>query len=141
MDNYLQLFDLVGELARRRYQVAERHFSTLGLNHTEARLLTLLKAAEGQSSQESLSNSLIVDRTNAGRALKALEARGYISRKKGDVDKRTNIVHITAKGSAAAGEIAVLKTRIVESFFGDLSESDATTILALLGPVLGDPAQ
>ena len=62
MDNYLKLFDLIGVFARRRYRAAEQNFSTLGLNHTEARLLTLLDQEAGTATQEVLSNMLFVDR-------------------------------------------------------------------------------
>ena len=41
MNSFQTLFDMIGELARRRYQMAEGCFSALGLNHTEARLLAL----------------------------------------------------------------------------------------------------
>ena len=80
MNNLNTLFDLIGGLARRRFQTAERYFSTLGLNHTEARLLNLLDRENGAATQDALSNMLFVDRSNAGRALKSLEHEGYIER-------------------------------------------------------------
>src|SRR5689334_10680876 len=98
MNNLPTLFDLIGELARRRFQTAERYYSTLRLNHTEARLLTLLHKQDGKANQDTLSNMLSVDRSNAGRALKSLEHEGYIERSQNEVDKRTNFVEITDKG-------------------------------------------
>ena len=130
--NALVLFDLVGVLARRRYQAAERYFSTLGLNHTEARLLTLLHKENGATTQDALSNMLFVDRSNAGRALKRLEHEGYVERRKDDTDKRTNLVHMTAKGRTAVAEISKLRTKMVEGFFGDLTEEEAGGIVVLL---------
>lgn len=132
MNSFLPLFDLIGVLARRRYQTAERYFSTLGLNHTEARLLTLLFKHDGSMSQDELSGMLSIDRTNAGRALKSLEQEKYILRAKGDVDKRTNLVRITAKGRHAALEISKLKKKMAQEFFGDLSEGEAATVVSLL---------
>ncbi len=111
MDNFLTLFDLIGVLARRRYQIAERYFSALGLNHTEARLLTLLGREGGTATQETLSNLIFVDRSNVGRALQRLEQGGYIERRKDDVDKRTNLVQITAKGHRTVGELSKLTER------------------------------
>jgi len=138
--NVLALFDLVGVLARRRYQTAERHFSTLGFNHSEARLLTLLHQERGTATQEALSNMLNVDRSNAGRALKNLEQRGYIERVKHDTDRRTNVVRMTAKGSAAVADIARLKTQMVEGFFGTLTEDEAGEIVRLLRKADADEA-
>lgn len=79
MSNRQELFDLIGALGRRRYQVGEQAFSSLGLNHTEARLLTILDRESGEATQDALSSSLFVDRSNAGRALKSLELQKQIN--------------------------------------------------------------
>ncbi len=140
MDGFQTLFDLIGVLARRRYQAAERHFSALGLNHTEARLLTLLHEVDGAASQEALSSQLFIDRSNAGRALKRLEQQGYIVRRKDDADKRAYFVEMTAKGRKATSEIAKLRKTIAQSFFGDLSEEDARAIAGRLTEALAAEA-
>jgi MarR family transcriptional regulator, transcriptional regulator for hemolysin len=138
MDSFHTLFDLIGVLARRRYQTAERCFAALGLNHTEARLLRLLREEDNVTSQDALSNLLHVDRSNAGRALKRLEKGGYIVRRKHDADKRTNLVQITAKGRKAVVEIAKLRNKIAQNFFGDLKEDDASAIVELLRKALAN---
>jgi MarR family transcriptional regulator for hemolysin len=135
MNNLNTLFDLIGGLARRRFQTAERYFSTLGLNHTEARLLNLLDRENGAATQDALSNMLFVDRSNAGRALKSLEHEGYIERYQSDTDKRTNLVQITARGREAVAEIAKLKEKMVQNFFGELTEAEAGQIIDLLRKV------
>ena len=132
MDNFLKLFDLIGVLARRRYQMAEQSFSALGLNHTEARLLTLLDRENGRATQDALSNMLFIDRSNAGRGLKGLEAGGYIARGENEGDKRTRIVQITAKGKKAVAEISKLRKKMAQSFFGDLKADEAGRIAKLL---------
>lgn len=135
-DNLAILFDLIGELARLRYQAAERYFATLGLNHTEARLLTLLHQQQGASTQDALSNLLFVDRSNAGRALKSLEQQGYVERTRHDVDRRTHRVQLTPKGRAAVTAIARLRTEMAQRFFGDLDEPEAGQIVDLLRKAL-----
>ena len=132
MSNFLTLFDLIGELARRRYQAGERYFATLGLNHTEARLLTLLRQEDGVAAQDALSNGLSVDRTNAGRALQRLEQDGYILRRTDDADKRAKFVQFTPKGRKAAVEISRLRKKMAQGFFGDLREDEAGTMVELL---------
>lgn len=136
MSHFLTLFDLIGVLARRRYQSAERCFSTLGLNHTEARLLTLLRQEGGAAAQDALSNSIFVDRTNTGRALKRLEQEKYVLRRRDDADKRTNSIQITAKGRKAVVEIAKLKKKMAQGFFGDIKEDEAGAIVELLSKAL-----
>ena len=140
MNNLLTLFDLIGELARRRYQTAERYFSTLRLNHTEARLLTLLQRENDVITQDALSNLLFVDRSNAGRALKSLEHQGYIERCQNDADKRTNLVQITARGREAVTEILKLKEKMAQDFFGNLTEEEAGEIMNLLRKVVTNEA-
>jgi DNA-binding MarR family transcriptional regulator len=136
MERFHKLFDLVGALARKRYQVGEQHFSTLGLNHTEARLLTLLDQADGRAPQEALSNALNVDRSNAGRALKRLEKDGYVTRRKDETDKRAFVVGITTKGQRIVAEIKKLRKKMAQEFFGDLTDREAATAIELLSKAL-----
>lgn len=133
MSKFLVLFDLIGELGRRRYQEAEKNFAAIGLNHTEARLLTLLTRAGGEAAQDKLSANLSVDRSNAGRALQRLEQAAYIARQKDGTDKRANFVQITPKGRRAAAEISKLKSKMAADFFGDLTDAEAGTVIELLG--------
>lgn len=132
MDGFIELFDAIGALARRRYQTAERFFSELGLNHTEARLLTLLHQEGGTAAQDALSEMLYVDRTNAGRALRRLEQDGYISKRRGEDDKRANLVRITAKGRDAAAAVSRLKKRIARSMFSGINEDEARAATLVL---------
>ncbi|MBL8780928.1 MAG: MarR family transcriptional regulator [Alphaproteobacteria bacterium] len=132
MDGFIELLDAIGALARRRYQTAERFFSELGLNHTEARLLTLLQQKGGAAAQDALSEMLYVDRTNAGRALRRLEQDGYISKRRGEDDKRANLVRITAKGRDAAAAVSRLKKRIARSLFSGINEDEARAATLVL---------
>lgn len=136
MDNFLKLFDLIGVLARRRYLTAERYYSAFGLNHTEARLLRLLSQEGGEAAQDALSNMLYVDRSNAGRALKRLEQEGYIAKRKDDTDKRAYFIQMTEKGHKAVAAMSELTNEIVQSFFGDLTEAEAGTVVDLLKKVV-----
>ena len=108
----------------------------MGLNHTEARLLMVLRKEGGEAGQDVLANQLSVDRTNAGRALQRLEDGGYIQRRKDEQDKRAKQVEMTAKGRKAVMEIGKLRAKMAESFFGDLEEGEAETAVALLRKAL-----
>ena len=129
----IELFELIGALARRRFQAAERSFASLGLNHTEARLLAMLADEAGPTTQDALSRRLSVDRSNAGRAFKRLEQAGYVGRRKDDTDNRANLVDITSKGRETAAEVNRLRTEMARTFFGELTDADAATIVKLLG--------
>ena len=140
-NNFQILFDLVGELARRRYQAAEKSFASLGLNHTEARLLALLQQNRGSAGQDELSAMLSVDRTNAGRALQRLELSGYIARRKDDIDKRAKVVRLTERGRRVVGEIGKRRTKMVQGFFGVLTQHEAGVVAELLKKALTDEAE
>lgn len=138
MSQLSELFDLVGMLARRRRQLGERCFATLGLNHTEARLLTLLEQENGESTQDALSNKLFIDRSNSGRALKGLESSGYVIRAVDASDKRTRSVQMTTKGRAVVAEIARLRKEMADTFFGKMTNEEAGLILNLLRTSFGE---
>lgn len=138
MDSYFALFDMIGVLAHRRYQMAERTFATIGLNHSEGRLLNILRQEGGKASQDALSALMFIDRSNAGRALKRLEAQGYITRCKDSADQRTNLVTLTQKGHKAVKMIAQLKQQIVRNFFGEMAEQDAAKAVELLKKALSE---
>ncbi len=138
MDNFLKLFDLIGVLARRRYRTAEQYFSALGLNHTEARLLTLLQQGKGAATQDALSGKLFVDRSNAGRGLKRLEQEGYVVRLENEGNKKTKLVQLTAKGRNAVAEISKLREKMAQSLFASLRQDEAGAIVELLQKALAN---
>lgn len=126
------LFELIGELSRRRYQIGERGFAKLGLNHTEARILSLLVGVPEAPTQDALSNRLTVDRSNAGRAMKALEQRGLIVREKGASDGRTYTVQLTDEGAQIAARIDQMRVEMARMLFPSLSDADADTLIGHL---------
>ncbi len=127
--NLLQLFELIGELSRRRYQLAEREFAKLGLNHTEARALTLLDRAGGAATQDGLSKQIFLDRSATARALYRLEQDGLITRWQDATDRRTKHARITAEGDARAREIDGIRREMARRFFGNLDAAEAGAIV------------
>lgn len=120
-----QLLELITEISRQRYRLAEQSFATLGLTHTEARLLTLLVKADGEASQEALSAQLVIDRSNVGRALKSLENRGYIIRAASQADKRAKVMRITEQGLSLAQQLRIIGTEIEQQLLRDISTYEA----------------
>lgn len=134
----LELADLIGRVARRWHQLAEKSFAALRLNHTEARLLTLLEQHGGGATQDALSNELNVDRSNAGRALSRLEDSGMVVRRADEADARTKVVEITDAGRAAVKEIDRVQAEMAESLLGRLSKADTRKASELLRAVLAE---
>jgi MarR family transcriptional regulator for hemolysin len=139
MDTRYVLFDLIGKLARRRHQLGEAAFRPLGLAHTEARLLTILRESGGSASQESLSRRVTIDRSNVGRSLQGLEANGFVERSPSDTDKRAKLVVLSAKGAEAAKEIERIRKEMATTFFGRLTEEEAERVLKILEAAMEQP--
>ena len=129
---YRRLFERIGILARERYHAAERQFATIGLNHTEARLLVLLDQAGGKSAQDALSSQLMIDRSNAGRALKKLEAAGFIGRMRSQTDRRGYDVTMTDAGRHILTDINRLREMIIGDLLGNLTLEEARQAAMLL---------
>jgi DNA-binding MarR family transcriptional regulator len=97
---------------------------------------SMLANEGGAATQDALSRRLFVDRSNAGRAFKRLEQAGHIGRHKDDADNRTNLADITPKGREAAAEVNRLGNEMARTFFDDLTEADAATVVTLLRKAL-----
>lgn len=130
-----QLFEIVGELARRRFQLAERRFAALGLTHTEARLLSLLHQNGGQAPQDALTSGLHIDRTNGGRALQRLERDGFVVREAQEGDRRAKSIRSTALGRKTYRAIAKLRAEMAAEFCGALPEPEAASLAVRLREV------
>lgn len=128
----LGLFELIGELSRRRYQLGERAFAKVGLNHTEARILSLLVGMAESPTQDALSSRLTVDRSNAGRAIKGLEQRGLVAREKDTSDGRTSRVQLTDDGLKMAQGIDRMRTDMARALFPQLGDEEADVLIGLL---------
>ena len=136
MKNFERLFDAIGAMARRRHTRADSALIALGLNHTEARLLTLLQQEGGSASQDVLSSRIFVDRTHAGRALKHLQQEGFVARRTSEADRRANVVQLTPKGRKAAGLLVRQRKTMAHGFFGDLTAEEAGVAADLIEKAL-----
>src|SRR6202051_4780104 len=89
---------LLEYLARRMRLRAESALAPLGLRSRHLVALTVLREAGG-STQQALSTTLQIDRTNLVGLLNELEADKLIERRRSSEDRRRHIVEITAAGA------------------------------------------
>lgn len=131
LDDHLRFFDLIGDLAHKRYSIAERELRRLSIKHTEAKLLSLVSVDDG-CKQDALAAAIVIDRSNVGRSLKRLEERGYIRRVQDSTDKRSYRVFMTEKGFEQAKKVREVKRVIAKELCKNLSKKDAKTIVSIL---------
>ncbi|MEP2784532.1 MAG: MarR family transcriptional regulator [Pseudoruegeria sp.] len=73
-----------------------------------------------------------VDRTAISRALKQMEANGFIERETGQSDRRTTTVKITKHGAELTEKSAEIARENSAYFLGKLGEEDCTELKHLL---------
>jgi MarR family transcriptional repressor of emrRAB len=105
----------------------------IGLSENSFHVLCLLMAAEGgRASPSELSELVGTSRANMTRILEQLEREGHAEREVETRDARRHLMHITAKGRAAA-EVAVPKMiEPLRRAFSDLTPDEFSTLERLL---------
>lgn len=93
-------------------------------------LMTLMK--KDGISQEELSHILDIDKGTTARALKKLEAEGYIKRKKDPHDKRAYMVHVTEAGWELRPILNKLRKNLTEILSLGFTEKEKEQTLLLL---------
>lgn len=133
-----ELSGLIGYRLRRAQQELFRDFaaSIPDLSPGRAGLLMLIEANPGVT-QSRLAQAMALDRSTMVGVLDALEARGWLERRKG-ADRRTNGLWLTRSGRAL---LARVKRRIANHearVTARLSSAERARLLVLLGKLCPD---
>ena len=80
-------------------------------------------------SQEQLSKNLIIDKSATARAIKSLEEKEYIIRKKNDNDKRTNRIKLTKKGIEIKDRLSNLLEEWNNEITSDIDKNLLNTVI------------
>lgn len=114
-------------------QLMERSLAGRGLNHTQARVLTLLSRHPGATILQ-LSAPVGVEPANITRTVQALERLGMVERRPHPTDGRASLLHLTPAGTRLAQDLAV----DIEGISARLFRGVAPEQLAVLERVLAD---
>jgi len=98
--------------------IVEMELAGTGIGHSEGRVLYhLFGSGKEGVSQEAICQSVIgLDRSNVGRALKKLENRGYVIRKREIDDARAYRVFLSDKGRELEHKIKLIRANIRQTF-------------------------
>ena len=80
-------------------------------------------------SQEQLSKNLIIDKSATARAIKSLEEKEYIIRKKDDNDKRTNRIKLTKNGIEIKDRLSNLLEEWNNEITSDIDKNLLNTVI------------
>lgn len=127
-DSILYQLTLTARMQERRLEDGLR---SLGLSRITWCVLLAVRN-EGLNKPSQIAEFIGVDRTSTSRALRQMEAAGWLARHCGTGDRRTRSVALTDRGE----ELLHLATPLAEEnsrhFLGKLTAAEATTLSELL---------
>jgi MarR family transcriptional regulator, lower aerobic nicotinate degradation pathway regulator len=130
---------LLDYLARRMRLRAESALAPLGLRSRHLVALTVLREG-GESTQQALSTTLQIDRTNLVGLLNELEADQLIERRRSSEDRRRHIVELTAAGANVLAKVEAALTAVEDEVLGGLDAEQRETLYSLLQQATSDHA-
>jgi DNA-binding MarR family transcriptional regulator len=122
---------LLDHLARRMRQRTELALAPLGLRPRHLVALTVLRD-RGGSTQQALSTTLQIDRTNLVGLLNELEAENLIERRRSSEDRRRHIVELTTAGTDVLAKAEFLLAAVEGEVLSALDDEQRETLWCLL---------
>jgi DNA-binding MarR family transcriptional regulator len=118
---------------------AESAIGPLGLRPRHLVALTVLRD-RGGSTQQALSRTLQIDRTNLVGLLNELEADKLIERRRSIEDRRRHIVELTAAGAIQLAKAELALAAVEDEVLGGLDDEQRETLYRLLHQATSDHA-
>lgn len=131
-----EVLEVLREIMHRADMRSRRLLREIGLSSTQAGVLHALRDGEPRGAGELAKGLSMTGATLTG-VLDRLEQRGYLTRMRGDVDKRKVAVRISEEGLARLGEIPERFHDHFQQEFNQLPEADRKRIHAALREVAG----
>jgi DNA-binding MarR family transcriptional regulator len=125
--------NLLNRLARVIYRRATEE--VIGIRLKQLIVLELLREL-GESTQQQLGRSLMLDPNNTVILLNDLEDAGYVLRRRDPSDRRRHIVEMTAEGASALEHAEVKLETVEDEVLGNLNGSERATLRKLLAKAL-----
>jgi DNA-binding MarR family transcriptional regulator len=122
--------------------VAARMMAPLGLGRAQVALLREL-GQSGPATLSALAHATMLDPSAAARSLTVLSNRGWIRRRRGELDRRESYVELTARGRRFVARVEVTYSGIARLLSARLDDRDITDlerICAKLSPLAAEPA-
>lgn len=126
---------LTGDLIKKR---AREFFRTYEITDVQFNVLDLLnnEAPEGMGlTQAQLGRMMVVKRSNVTSILDRMERDGLVERIDVPGDRRYNEVRLTSKGRTVVSNVKDAYMDGVEDILSDLSESEMSSLLDMLGRI------
>ena len=120
-------------IMRRHHACVERRIGTLGIHHSQHRLLMhLARRQEEIPSQKELAQEMGISPAAVATTLKRLEKEGYIARNVTDLDNRKNEIRITERGLSKVMESREIFEDTDKELFDGFSPEELNTLISFL---------
>jgi DNA-binding MarR family transcriptional regulator len=122
--------------------VATRSMAPLGLGRAQLALLRELGRSD-PATQGALAHATMLDPSATARSLTMLSKRGWIRRRRGELDRRESYVELTARGRRLAARVEAHYAAIADilgSRLNDRDVADLKRIFTKLSPLTEPPA-
>ena len=111
--------------------IARAYQARFGLTIQEWRIIAVLGAGEALTAQ-GLCEATAMDKVTVSRAVRKLDQRGLVRRRRNSSDKRASDVTLTPDGEAIYAEVAPLALRYEQAMAEGLSAAEREQLMALL---------
>ncbi len=111
--------------------IAKAYETRFGLTIPQWRLLAVLNQ-HAPLSQQDLVNRTLMDKVNVSRTVSSLIARGLVTKKSQDADKRFQSLTLTKEGQSVVDEIIPVAKELENSLLGTFSKEEILSLEGLL---------
>jgi len=111
--------------------IARAYQTRFGLSVWEWRLIAVLGAGEALTAQ-ALCEATAMDKVTVSRAIRSLDERGLVTRRRDAADRRASHVSLTTDGRAIYTEVAPLALAYETALLEGFSEEERAAFMALL---------
>jgi DNA-binding MarR family transcriptional regulator len=126
---------LVNRVALAASRITADQLAAVGLTRKDFSVLAALDEF-GPASQAAIGRRLALDRSDLHAVIGGLEDHGLIERARDAIDRRRNVVKLTAKGRAALKRLDARVEQAQDELLAPLSSAERQQLVALLARVV-----
>lgn len=130
-----EVYDLVGPLYRRAQRSVEQGLAAEGLSVGVRAVLTLLHRG-GPMTVPQMGRAQSISRQFVQRMVNEAAERGLVESVPNPAHRRSSLIRLTPEGSSAIAAVLDREHRLLREVGGDLTDSEVTACLRVLGAML-----
>jgi len=133
VSNTFRLGYLLHDVSRMRRTLFDQHLKPAGLTRSQWWVLAALSRKDGTGIMSSdLAKVLSVGKVTVGGLIDRLEAVGYVTREPGQLDRRSKLIYISAKGSEVINRMRHITEPLNREIVKGMTQSQVMQMETLL---------